>query len=239
MALNKDTRILNRSLSVLLPVHNAQRTLENDVSEILDIVPELVSQFELLIIDDGSADGTWEVASDLSRRYPQVKVLRQSMRQGPAVAIHAGAKQTRGEIVIAHDGQPGIDAGEIASLLRDGSQSAVRPAHFGHASAVAPFSAPGTVAGPGAKQPSIIGIAARSKSSGFRLLRVGTIDELRRSVAAVNRLQWGGQPASELKQPQPAAISASSMQPSSPHSLQRPNFLARVKQSVRDFTLGE
>ena len=54
------------SVTVLLPIHNAQHRLERQVAEILDVLPELTSRFELLIIDDGSTDDSFEVARHLS-----------------------------------------------------------------------------------------------------------------------------------------------------------------------------
>ncbi len=65
---------MNQSLSVLLPVHNAQATLESDVATILDVLPELSRDFDVVIIDDASTDATWEIAEDLACRYPQITI---------------------------------------------------------------------------------------------------------------------------------------------------------------------
>jgi glycosyltransferase involved in cell wall biosynthesis len=109
---------LKPSLSVLLPVHNAQASLAAKVDEILDLLLELTDRFELLITDDASTDGTWEVVRELARRYPQVRLLRETVRRGPGCAIRAGAAVSQGDIVIAHNGQPGIDPRAIARLWR-------------------------------------------------------------------------------------------------------------------------
>jgi glycosyltransferase involved in cell wall biosynthesis len=109
---------LKQSLSVLLPVHNAQATLAAKVDEILDLLLELTDRFELLITDDASTDGTWEVVRDLARRYPQVRLLRETVRRGPGCAIREGTAVSQGDIVIAHNGQPGIDPRAIARLWR-------------------------------------------------------------------------------------------------------------------------
>ena len=58
------------SLSVLLPVKNAQATLAATVQEILDVAADLSEQFELLIIDDGSADATSEIATRIDAKLP-------------------------------------------------------------------------------------------------------------------------------------------------------------------------
>jgi glycosyltransferase involved in cell wall biosynthesis len=109
---------LNRSLSVLLPVHNAQSSLASKVEEILELLPELTERFELLITDDASTDGTWEAACELARRYPQVRLLREPVRRGAEHAVRQSNSIARGEAVIAHDGEPGIDVRAISRLWR-------------------------------------------------------------------------------------------------------------------------
>jgi Glycosyl transferase family 2 len=107
---------LNRSLSVLLPVHNAQATLESDVGRMLDLLPDLTHQFDVLIIDDGSTDATCEVADELATQYPQVKLLHRPRRRGVEAALSDGLARTESHVVLAHDGQPRIDTAEIVRL---------------------------------------------------------------------------------------------------------------------------
>jgi glycosyltransferase involved in cell wall biosynthesis len=94
---------VQRSLSVLLPVKDAQATLTDSVHEILDVVADSGNRFELLIIDDGSTDATNEVAHELSRHYPQVRLIRHHSSMGQEEAIRTGLKQSQGEIVLLRD----------------------------------------------------------------------------------------------------------------------------------------
>jgi glycosyltransferase involved in cell wall biosynthesis len=106
------------SLSVLLPVKNAQATLAATVQEILDAAADLSEKFELLIIDDGSSDATSEIATELTRNYPQVRMMRQGRSIGRQEAIRSGLKQTRGEVVLLHEERGGSPMEEIVWLWR-------------------------------------------------------------------------------------------------------------------------
>ena len=95
---------MQRSLSVLLPVKDAQSTLTTSVHDILDVVADSIDRFELLIIDDGSSDATSEVAHELTRHYPQVRVVRHDRALGQEAAIRTGLTRSRGEVVVMRDG---------------------------------------------------------------------------------------------------------------------------------------
>jgi glycosyltransferase involved in cell wall biosynthesis len=91
---------LERSLTVLLPVHDAQDTLTDTVTEVLDVASDLTDRFELVIIDDGSTDATSEVAHELARHYPQVRAVRHAKPLGHEAALSTGLAQSRGEVVV-------------------------------------------------------------------------------------------------------------------------------------------
>jgi glycosyltransferase involved in cell wall biosynthesis len=99
---------VQRSLSVLLPVKNAQATLTASVHEILDVAADSGDPFELLIIDDGSTDATSEVAHELTRHYPQVRMVRHGRPLGRDAAIRSGLKRSRGNVVMLRDEQHGF-----------------------------------------------------------------------------------------------------------------------------------
>ncbi len=113
---------MERSLTVLLPVHNMQSTLAATALEILDVVSELTEQFELVIVDDGSADATSEVAHELTRHYPQVHAVRHGMHLGHEAAIRTGLKRSCGEIIFVPDETGGSAVDGIPRLWHAANQ---------------------------------------------------------------------------------------------------------------------
>ena len=109
---------LEKSVSLLFPVHNAQRTLARNVSGVLDILPDLTDRFEVLIVDDGSTDGTDEVAEDLARQYPQVNVVRHDRPRGLAESINTALAHSQGEIVFVPDPQQDFEPEALGQLWR-------------------------------------------------------------------------------------------------------------------------
>ena len=97
---------LNRSLTVLLPVRDAQSTLAATVTEILEMASDLSERFELLIIDDGSSDATSEVARELSRHYPQIRTVRHASRWARKPPCERACAQSRGDVVVVRGQRP-------------------------------------------------------------------------------------------------------------------------------------
>ncbi len=107
---------MKTSLSLILPVHNAEFTLERDISLLVELLPELTPEFEILIIDDGSVDETDCLARELAQCYPQIRTIRHPLRYGRYIASQIGIQHTTGEIVIIRDECSPIRASEITEL---------------------------------------------------------------------------------------------------------------------------
>jgi hypothetical protein len=92
-----------QTLSVVLTVHNAEKTLAAQVTRLLDVLPDVANRFELLIVDDGSTDQTEEVAHELARDFPQLTVARHAKRLGQEAAAQTARSRTTGEILLLHE----------------------------------------------------------------------------------------------------------------------------------------
>ncbi len=96
---------MDQSLTLVLPAHNAQTSLARQVSDLLDLLPELTSRFEILIIDAGSTDHTEEVAHELVLQYPQVRLVRSPGQRGTAATVQIGLQMSQSDVVIVQDEQ--------------------------------------------------------------------------------------------------------------------------------------
>ncbi len=107
---------MSQSLSVVIPAHNSQAALAQQVNQLLEFLPDLVDEFEIMIVDDASTDQTEEVALELARRYPQVRVARHARVQGQQAAIGTGIQRTNGDIVFVQDEPSAVSPAQMRRL---------------------------------------------------------------------------------------------------------------------------
>lgn len=107
---------MDTSLTIVLPVHNAEAHLRRNVSRVLEVAAELTPRFELLVVDDGSTDDTFEIASELAAEYPQLAVVRSGLRKGLGGTLRDVKRRASGRVVIVHDGVSTINANELRTL---------------------------------------------------------------------------------------------------------------------------
>jgi glycosyltransferase involved in cell wall biosynthesis len=104
-----------KSLSVVIPAYN-----ENEI--ILDTIRECELSLkgldhEIIIVDDGSIDGTYEKVQDFARGNSNVKIVNYGCNQGKGFAIRYGFKQTKGDIVAFIDADMNIHPKQILTFI--------------------------------------------------------------------------------------------------------------------------
>ncbi|MFP6657190.1 MAG: glycosyltransferase family 2 protein [Pirellulales bacterium] len=91
-------------LSIVIPMFNEADHLEKSLKEISYHVASLGTSYELIVVDDGSSDSTWELLHGLCREIPQLRCLALSRNFGKESAVLAGIEAARGNGVIIMDG---------------------------------------------------------------------------------------------------------------------------------------
>jgi len=100
-------------LSVVMPCYNERQTIR----EIVKRVQEQPYDIELLIVDDGSKDGTREILAELALEYPGIKLLFQPVNRGKGAALRRGFAEATGDVVLIQDADLEYDPRDYAALL--------------------------------------------------------------------------------------------------------------------------
>ncbi len=106
-----------RSLSVVAPVFNEEANAEPLVCGIAEAVRPLGLPFEVVVVDDGSRDGTLRVLRDLVARTPELVVVALRRNFGQTLALQAGLDRARGDAIVTMDGDLQNDPRDIPRLL--------------------------------------------------------------------------------------------------------------------------
>ena len=104
-------------LSVVVPVHNEERSVALLYDELTAALDPLGEEWEAVFVDDGSTDGSFAALTRLHDAAPNVRVVRLRRNFGKAAALVAGFDQTHGETIVTIDGDLQDDPSEIPRLL--------------------------------------------------------------------------------------------------------------------------
>lgn len=104
-------------LSVVVPIHDEVESLEPLYREIFENVGDVAGGAELVLVDDGSRDGSLEVMRKIAAVDRRVRVLALDRRCGQSVALEAGFRAARGEIAATLDGDLQNDPADIPRLM--------------------------------------------------------------------------------------------------------------------------
>lgn len=100
-------------ISIIVPTYNEKKILGNCIESLSE---QTLKDFEIVIVDDGSTDGTLEILKRLKRSLPNFKFIKQS-HLGAGAARNAGAKLSKGEILVFVDADMTFDKDFLKNLI--------------------------------------------------------------------------------------------------------------------------
>jgi glycosyltransferase involved in cell wall biosynthesis len=106
-----------KSLSVFFPCYNEQENVARTVEKALEVLKKLGIDFEIIIVNDGSADKTGQIADELSNRDKRIKVVHHPKNLGYGAALQSGFKTASKEYIFYTDGDGQFDINELPPLL--------------------------------------------------------------------------------------------------------------------------
>ena len=104
-------------LSIVIPVFNEEDNVKPLISEITAALQPLSKRYEIVVIDDGSRDNTFQVLAQVYRIDSHLRVIRLKRNFGQTAALAAGLAHASGEVVVMLDGDGQNDPADIPALL--------------------------------------------------------------------------------------------------------------------------
>jgi glycosyltransferase involved in cell wall biosynthesis len=104
-------------LSVVIPVYNEVDNVAPLCESLHAVLSKLQRTYEILLVDDGSSDGTWEKMKERTRHLPGFRLIRFRRNFGQTAAMSAGFKEARGNVIITMDADLQNDPEDIPKLL--------------------------------------------------------------------------------------------------------------------------
>lgn len=108
---------MSLDLSIVIPVYNEEENVRELLSELSGVLKALGKSYEVVVVDDGSADRTFDILSEIAGSDPSLVVVRFRRNFGQTAALSAGIERARGEIIIPMDGDLQNDPASIPELL--------------------------------------------------------------------------------------------------------------------------
>src|SRR6476661_7794791 len=103
-------------LSVFFPAYNDRGTIASMVIRAVQAAEALTPDYEVIVVNDGSVDATAEIADELARTYPRVRVIHHPKNRGYGGALQTGFRSATKDWIFYTDGDAQYDPAELALL---------------------------------------------------------------------------------------------------------------------------
>ncbi|MBI2421421.1 MAG: glycosyltransferase family 2 protein [Candidatus Hydrogenedentes bacterium] len=105
------------NLSIVVPVYNSELSLRPLADRLRQVLSEVAEFYELILVDDGSRDGSWEVVESLVAEFPWIRGVQHLRNFGQHNALLCGIREARHEVIVTLDDDLQHPPEEISKLL--------------------------------------------------------------------------------------------------------------------------
>ena len=105
-------------ISVVIPVYNEEPNLPELRSQLNEVLPTLGISYEVILVDDGSSDGSFAVMREMALEDPHYRAIRLRRNYGQTAAIACGIRYSHGDVIIPMDADLQNDPADIPRLLQ-------------------------------------------------------------------------------------------------------------------------
>ena len=105
-------------ISVVIPLYNEVLNLDDLCVELKKALDPIGRSYEVILVDDGSKDGTGKRALEIAKTDPTLRVLRLRRNFGQTAAFSAGFDHAKGGIVVTSDGDLQNDPADIGAMVK-------------------------------------------------------------------------------------------------------------------------
>lgn len=105
-------------LSVVIPVYNERFLIRELLRRVLAVEVPHVSELEVVVVDDGSRDGTREILRELAAREPRMRYIEHEKNQGKGAAIRTAIRAATGDLIVFQDADLEYDPRDYARLVK-------------------------------------------------------------------------------------------------------------------------
>jgi len=105
------------SLSVFLPVYNEERDIAKTILSVRDTLSEVATQWELIIVDDGSKDKTRDIIEGLTKNDPRIKIINHNSNRGYGASLRSGFYSAKYSWIAFMDSDGQFDFSEITNFI--------------------------------------------------------------------------------------------------------------------------
>ncbi|MBI2086516.1 glycosyltransferase [Candidatus Daviesbacteria bacterium] len=108
-----------KNLSVFFPLYNEKENVEATVKKAVEVLQKLKLEYEIILVNDGSSDGTGEVIDRFSKQNKKIRAIHHAKNLGYGEALKSGFYNAKYELIVYTDGDGQFDFSEITKFLKE------------------------------------------------------------------------------------------------------------------------